>query len=154
MKLLVLLVLAWSEINLCTATGDAELTVSFTETSFTVTEGGEAVPVCVAVTPALIGEAMVMVELMSSEGFSQGVHLASMYCYFATVSLAIDLTVEPTSTLTFTNITTQVCWNVAALDDPIFENSESFTLTIVPMTAGVSVGQQSTVTVIDNDSEI
>ncbi|XP_064396224.1 uncharacterized protein LOC135343165 isoform X3 [Halichondria panicea] len=134
MKLLVLLVLAWSEINLCTATGDAELTVSFTETSFTVTEGGEAVPVCVAVTPALIGEAMVMVELMSSEGFSQ------------------DLTVEPTSTLTFTNITTQVCWNVAALDDPIFENSESFTLTIVPMTAGVSVGQQSTVTVIDNDN--
>ncbi len=80
MKLLVLLVLAWSEINLCTATGDAELTVSFTETSFTVTEGGEAVPVCVAVTPALVGEAMVMVELMSSEGFSQGVHLASMYC--------------------------------------------------------------------------
>ncbi|XP_064396201.1 uncharacterized protein LOC135343155 [Halichondria panicea] len=134
MKLLVLLVLAWSEINLCTATGDAELTVSFTETSFTVTEGGEAVPVCVAVTPALVAEAMVMVELMSSEGFSQ------------------DLTVDPTSTLTFTNITTQVCWNVAALDDPIFENSESFTLTIVPMTAGVSVGQQSTVTVMDNDN--
>ena len=84
MKLLVLfIVLTWSEINLCTATGDAELTVSFTETSYTVTEGGEAVPVCVAVTPTLVGEAMVMVELMSSEGFSQGMHLASMYCYFA-----------------------------------------------------------------------
>ncbi len=73
-------VLAWSEINLCTATSHAELTVSFTQTSFTVTEGGEAVSVCVTVTPALVGEAMVMVELMSSEGFSQGVHLASMYC--------------------------------------------------------------------------
>ena len=81
MKLLVLfIVLAWSEINLCTATSHAELTVSFTLTSFTVTEGGEAVSVCVTVTPALVGEAMVMVELMSSEGFSQGVHLASMYC--------------------------------------------------------------------------
>ena len=79
MKLLVLLVLAWSEINLCTATGDAELTVSFTQTSFTVTEG-EAVSVCVTVTPALVGEAMVVVELMSSEGFSQGMHLASIYC--------------------------------------------------------------------------
>ncbi len=37
----------------------------------------------------------------------------------------------------------------------LFENSESFTLTVVPMTAGVSVGQQSTatVTVLDNDRE-
>ncbi len=65
----------------------------------------------------------------------------------------IDLTVDSTSTLTFTNITTQVCWNIAAVDDLIFENSESFTLTIVPMTAGVSVGQQSTVTVMDNDGK-
>ena len=74
-----------------------------------------------------------------------------LVCY--TISLAIDLTVDPTSTLTLTNTITQVCWNVAAIDDPIFENSESFTLTIVPMTAGVSVGQQSTVTVMDNDSK-
>ncbi len=73
-------VLAWSEINLCTATSHAEPTVSFTETSFTVTEGGEAVSVCVTVTPALVGEAMLMVELMSSEGFSQGMYLANMYC--------------------------------------------------------------------------
>ncbi len=56
-----------------------ELTVSFTETSFTVTEGGEAVSVCVIVTPALVGEAMVVVELIGSEGFSQGFHLASIY---------------------------------------------------------------------------
>ena len=68
-------VLAWSEINLCTA-----VTVSFTQTSFTVTEGGDAVPVCVTVTPALVGMATVDVGLMSSEGFSQGMHLASMYC--------------------------------------------------------------------------
>ena len=68
-------VLACSEINLCTAE-----TVSFTQTSFTVTEGGDAVPVCVTVTPALVGEATVDVGLMSSEGFSQGMHLASMYC--------------------------------------------------------------------------
>ncbi len=56
MKLLVLFisVLAWSEINLCTATGEAELTVSFTQTSYTVTEGGEAVPVCVRADPALV----------------------------------------------------------------------------------------------------
>ncbi|XP_064407623.1 mucin-3A-like isoform X2 [Halichondria panicea] len=134
--LLFISVLAWSEINLCTATSDAELTVSFTPTSYTVTEG-EAVSVCVTVTPALVGEAMVVVvRLISSEGFSQ------------------DLTVDPTSTLTLTNTITQVCWNVAAIDDPIFENSESFTLTIVPMTAGVSVGQQSTVTVMDNDNVI
>ncbi len=84
MKLVSLLVLfisilAWSEINLCTATSHAELTVSFTQASFTVTEGGEAVSVCVTVTPALVGETVVEVELMSSEGFSQGVHLASMY---------------------------------------------------------------------------
>ncbi len=78
--LVLFIVLAWSEISLCTATSHAELTVSFTETSYTVTEGGEAVSVCVTVTPALVGEAIVMVELMSSEGFSQGVHLASMYC--------------------------------------------------------------------------
>ena len=81
MKLLVLFisVLAWSEINLCTATGEAELTVSFTQTSYTVTEGGEAVSVCVTVTPALVGETVVGVELINSEGFSQGMHLASMY---------------------------------------------------------------------------
>ncbi|XP_064396279.1 uncharacterized protein LOC135343205 isoform X2 [Halichondria panicea] len=135
MKLLVLFisVLAWSESNLCTATSHAELTVNFTQASYTVTEGGEAVSVCVKVTPALVGEAMVVVELMSSEGFSQ------------------DLTVDPTSTLTLTNTIIQVCWNVAAIDDTVFKNSESFTLTIVPMTAGVSVGQQSIVTVIDND---
>ena len=74
----------------------------------------------------------------------------------ATVSLAIDLTVDlPTSTLTLTNTITQVCWTVTAVDDLIFENSEIFTLTVVPITAGVSVGQQSTatVTVIDNDGE-
>ena len=77
---LFLSILAWSEINLCNATSHGELTVSFTETSFTVTEGGEAVSVCVTVTPALVGEAMLMVELMSSEGFSQGMYLANMYC--------------------------------------------------------------------------
>ena len=85
---LFLSILAWSEINLCHATGEAELTVSFTQTSYTVTEGGEAVSVCVTVTPALVGEAMVMVELMSSEGFSQGMSLASMYCV-SLLSLAI-----------------------------------------------------------------
>ncbi len=75
--LLFISVLAWSEINLCTATSDAELTVSFTSTSYTVTEG-EAVSVCVTVTPALVGEAMVVVvRLISSEGFSQGMHLVS-----------------------------------------------------------------------------
>ena len=75
MKLLVLFisVLAWSEINMCTATSHAELTVSFTETSYTVTEGGETVSVCVTVTPALVGEAMVMVDLINSEEFSQGI---------------------------------------------------------------------------------
>ncbi len=68
-------VLAWSEINLCTA-----VTVSFTQTSFTVTEGGDAVPVCVTVIPALVGEATVDVGLMSSEGFLLGMHcIASMY---------------------------------------------------------------------------
>ena len=36
--------------------------------------------VCVTATPALVGVAMVMVELMSSEGFLQGLHLASMHC--------------------------------------------------------------------------
>ncbi len=65
----------------------------------------------------------------------------------------IDLTVDPTSTLTLTNTTTVVCWIVGAVDDPILENSESVTLTVVPMTAGVSVGQQSTATVLDNDRE-
>ena len=39
-----------------------------------------SVPVCVRADPALVGEAMVVVELISSEGFSQGVHLANMYC--------------------------------------------------------------------------
>ncbi len=77
---LFLSILAWSEINLCTATNHGGPTVSFTQTSYTVTEGGEAVSVCVRADPALVGEAMMMVELMSSEGFSQGVHLASMYC--------------------------------------------------------------------------
>ena len=71
------------------------------------------------------------------------------YCFPGHI---IDLTVDPTSTLTLTNTTTEVCWNVGAVDDPIFENSESFTLTVVPM-AGVSVGLQSTVTVLDNDSK-
>ena len=54
-----------------------------------------------------------------------------------------------------TDTITQVCWTVAAVDDLIFENSEIFTLTVVPITAGVSVGQQSTatVTIIDNDGE-
>ncbi len=75
MKLLVLFisVLAWSESNLCTATSHAELTVNFTQASYTVTEGGEAVSVCVKGPPALVGEAMVVVELISSEGFSQGI---------------------------------------------------------------------------------
>ncbi len=78
MKLLVLfIVLVWSKINLCTATGDAEMTVSFTQTSYTVTEG-EAVSVCVTATPALVGEAVVVIELMSREGFSQGMHLTSI----------------------------------------------------------------------------
>ncbi len=77
--LVLFIVLAWSEINLCTATSHAELTVSFTQTSFTVTEGGETVSVRVTVTPALVGETVVGVELINSEGFSQGVHLASMY---------------------------------------------------------------------------
>ncbi len=75
-------VLAWSDINLCTATSHGELTVSFTQTSFTVTEGEEAVPVCVTATPALVKEAMVMVELMSSEGFLQGLHLANSLLLF------------------------------------------------------------------------
>ncbi len=74
------------------------------------------------------------------------------YCFPGHI---IDLTVDPTSTLTLTNTITEVCWIVAAVDDSISENSESFTLTVVPMTAGVSVGQQSTatVTVLDNDRE-
>ncbi len=74
------------------------------------------------------------------------------YCFPGHI---IDLTVDPTSTLTLTNTITEVCWIVAAEDDLIFENSESFTLTVVPMTAGVSVGLQSTVTVtvLDNDSK-
>ena len=82
-------------------------------------------------------------------------HLASMYIVVSdTVSLAIDLTVDPTlSTLTLTNTIIQVCWNVTAVDDTVFENFENFTLTIVPMIAGVSVGQQSIVTVIDNDGK-
>ncbi len=80
--LLFISVLAWSEINLCTATGEAEATVSFTQASYTVTEplgeGGEAVSVCVTVTPALVGEAMVMVELIRSEGFSQNCNFDSI----------------------------------------------------------------------------
>ncbi len=74
------------------------------------------------------------------------------YCFPGHI---IDLTVDPTSTLTLTNTTTEVCWIVAAVDDLIFENSESFTPKVVRMTAGVFVGQQSiaTVTVLDNDRE-
>ncbi len=77
-----------------------------------------------------------------------------MLVYYCFPGHTIDITVDPTSTLTLTNTITEVCWIVAAVDDLILENSESFTLTVVPMTAGVSVGLQSTVTVIDNDREI
>ncbi len=73
------------------------------------------------------------------------------YCFPGHI---IDLTVDPTSTMTLTNTTTEVCWIVGAVDDPIFENSESVTLTVVPaMTDGVSVGSSAPVTVLDNDRE-
>ncbi len=68
----------------------------------------------------------------------------------------IDLTVDPTSTsLTLTNTTMEpVCWDVAAKDDNVFENSENFSMTFT-LTDGVSVGQQgtATITVTDNDGE-
>ncbi len=61
MKLLVRLY-QYGQIICALLLGHGELTVSFTQTSFTVTEGGEAVPVCLAATPALVGEAMVVVS--------------------------------------------------------------------------------------------
>ena len=74
------------------------------------------------------------------------------YCFPGHI---IDLTVDPTSTLTLTNTITEVCWDVAAVDDPISENSESFILTVL-MPTEVSGGQSTAhvlVTVIDNDSK-
>ncbi len=71
------------------------------------------------------------------------------YCFPGHI---LDLTVDPISTLTLTNTTTQVCWNFSAVHDTLFENSESFTFTL---TGGVSVELQgtATVTVMDNDGE-